>query len=263
MLSPDLSIILPSWRRPEMLARCLSSLAGGGHEMPWNVEVLVGLQDDDFDNYRDVPPIGGVRMLSIPEQHSLGAKMNVIAKEARGRFLMPLADDMVVTNSDWERNVVGGAHFAQSTGKMAHAVYPPHPDFTILPILPKAWVELAGFFAAPWFPYWFTDTWWDEIATMIGGRSPVDVGINQPDGNHTSGQPDLLLWISLFTRLRPLRIATAELIRGSRVPWELIARCEQRVAHIYHPDFIARWSQDDRRNSRYNEAAAAAVTMLA
>lgn len=260
---PWLSVILPTYRRPALLRRCLASLAVGG-AVPFGVEVLVGFQDDDETAIPDeVNAIPGMRALMIPEQVTLAEKVNAIAREARGDFLMSWADDMVIGDRLWPQTVVTALANTPHPGALNYALYPPNPDMTILPIVPRGWMAVTGWLAAPWFPYWFTDTWWDEIATMVCGRCPVDIGVSQPHGNLTSGQPDLLLWVHLFTRLRPLRIAQAQRIAGLwSIPWQRVAECEQRVAHLYERRFLDAWGTDAPRGGRYAEAKAAAEAIL-
>lgn len=247
-----LSVILPTYYRPALLKRALLSLLRPDGTPPEGVEILVGRQDDDFTTPEE---FAGVRYLAIPEQITLARKSNVLASYACGRWLVPFADDMVVSVPDWSERVIQAA---ESTKALVHLSLEGGGDFAYLPVVSREMINVDGWFCAPWFPYWFTDTWWDEIATMTWGRRAVDVGLHQPSGAKSSGQPDLLFWVHVFNRLRSQRVETAARLMGHAPSWDTIALCEQRVAHLYSPDFISAWGSPLSMDQRYQEAVAQA-----
>jgi len=60
------------------------------------------------------------------------------------------------------------------------------------------------------FPFWFTDTWLDEIALMLGRKAPVRVEW-KPQGQRgkTTRMRDLAFWAWVFEAARPERIEDA------------------------------------------------------
>ena len=85
--------------------------------------------------------------------------------------------------------------------------------------LPIGWavthkmVEKIGYFAVPYFPYWYHDTWLDEIARMTGRNFYADVNVTFPNGQgKTRGLRDVAFWATFFDLTRPLRKAIADKI---------------------------------------------------
>lgn len=79
------------------------------------------------------------------------------------------------------------------------------PDF--LAVTEKM-ASVLGYLMPTHFPFWFIDTWLDEVARMAGCmvRAPITVSM-RPEG--TRGMRDLAWWAEFFDRTRPLRHAEA------------------------------------------------------
>lgn len=264
-----LSVILPTLGRPQELRRAVKSLLGWRGRMPTGTELLVGFDESERDQ-ADLP-YEGVRCIVAPAALTLARKMNQLAAEARGEWLMPLANDMIVTALDWPERIFAVIDHLRSPA-ILHVDDPLHPGFTTLPILHRGQIEVSKFFAAPWFPFWFTDTWWDEIAEFLGNRIAIDIGLTNPEGRGKSHVlRDLKFWAEFFEATRPLRLQAAMAMLPPQEHHRIAVRARQaraKVAHIRHPSFIAEWEGKAEVSTpvldeRYTHAKAEAETFLA
>ena len=269
---PDISVLIPSRGRPDKLSRCLKSL--GVHD---NVEILVGTDDDDTSDY--LPAVNGYgRIYTAPRSETLGICINKLAAKATGTLLFCLGDDYVINAPDWPDRIVCAA------AKMPNGIgilYPRDPymtRFATLPIISRRTYESLGYYMAPYFPFWFIDTWLDEIAEFLGAKIEIDLDATLPDGKGlTHGLTDLYFWADFFEALRPLRvhdaINLARLAFDERSPQfqsfmtELPNRqrlCGAEVAHLRTPDFIQNWQgrADGAPSRHYSRVKAHAETLM-
>lgn len=70
-------------------------------------------------------------------------------------------------------------------------------------------VGRIGFYAAPWFPFWWHDTWLYEVGCMLGRLVLVDVSV-QPNPAKSRGVRDIKFWAELFECSRDMRRLMAE-----------------------------------------------------
>ena len=88
---------------------------------------------------------------------------------------------------------------------------PLHPLSPTYPLVTAAMIEELGFFFEPYTPYWFSDTWLDEIASMIACSLPLRPAVENPHGKgKTRHMRELPFWADWFNATRPRRIATAQ-----------------------------------------------------
>jgi GT2 family glycosyltransferase len=96
--APDVSVIVTSRERREALVATLEALATQT-VAPSAYEVVVvddGSTDDTFEAVSALRPPYALRLLRHPEQRGIGAGRNTAIREARGRVLIFLSDDLLV-----------------------------------------------------------------------------------------------------------------------------------------------------------------------
>jgi GT2 family glycosyltransferase len=93
----DLSVIIPTYRRPEKLASCLRSLAAHSID-PDRFEVLVGLDGPDPQSHAAAESAWSSSQARLVvktcDRLGLNAVRNALLSDARGRFLVSLNDDV-------------------------------------------------------------------------------------------------------------------------------------------------------------------------
>jgi glycosyltransferase involved in cell wall biosynthesis len=96
---PDLSVIIPTYARPAKIAACVGALARQDLETT-RFEVLVGLDGADTDAERAIAAAwpgasaGALRVVECPRE-GYNAVRNRLLREARGRYLVSLNDDVL------------------------------------------------------------------------------------------------------------------------------------------------------------------------
>lgn len=84
-------------------------------------------------------------------------------------------------------------------------------------ILTKKYAEALVSYLPIWFPFWFSDTWRNEIYIMVFHKSmPIvrDLKIGGKRGK-THGLQDVEFWFDFFARTRPQRIKEAEVLANN------------------------------------------------
>lgn len=243
-----ISVLLPSRGRPESLLRAVSSFAHG------DVEVIVGLDGDDPTWPQALEAVAGkARILVQPRHESLPHLQNFLASQAKGDFLLPVPDDYVVEQEDWAARTMAAIDKLPNRLGIAFLNDPMYPGFTTFPVIPRRLVEMQGWLMAPFFPFLFTDTWWNEVAILSGCAAPADVTVRiLAETGHDHRYSELALWAGLFEALRPMRISLALDILAAigiepglhetcvRTLPQRIAACERIHADWHKPEFVAR-----------------------
>jgi hypothetical protein len=132
-----------------------------------------------------------------------------------------------------------------------------HPGHASFPLITRRMVDAVGFYVVPWFPFWWIDTWADEIGIMLGLRREIDAEVGQQEERGKShGLVDLPFWVEFFNGTRPLRARDA--INLARLAYpddprtvervmaalpQMIDLCVARTAHLSSPKFLAHWAE--------------------
>lgn len=250
-----ISVLIPYFREPEKLKPCIQSLiekAGGDDRS----EILIATDEDEPNRIGDIG-LMRLRVFTWPRPQTLGEKLNKLAKEAKGSILWFLSQDYEMTTEGWPEK------FRATVKTLPNGIgvlYPKdklHVDHAAYPIITRKMMDTVGYFMPAHFPYWFVDTWWDEIGIMLGIKHEIDVEVShQGERGKSHGLIDLAFWVEVFEATRHFRVAdTVKLLRvahaiaGNDPPpreamQELGQRaqiCAARVAHLAHPHFIKSW----------------------
>lgn len=276
--SPDISVLVPTRGRPENLARLLKSL--GRHA---SVEVIIGLDADDPYVPDYVAKIAEIApdypLIIVAQRHpTLGALINSLAAKSSGAWMAAVPDDYVLMTPDWPEKLL--ADCAQLPRRMG-VVYlndSLHPEFTAFPVISRFAYNAIGHYLNDSFPYWFGDTWWDEIGEMMGTKVESQVQVFAPAGKgKTHGLVDFPFWLEYFEATRRLRVEQAMLLaksafdpqdeRMKRMLAELPQRqahCAQRVAHLHNPKLQEAFGslQDAKPSEAYAAVKAKAEAYL-
>lgn len=265
-----MSVIIPSRGRPMGLLRAVRSCGNGA-------EVIVGLDDDDALEPKANEMLRGmshVFAVVMPRHKTLGALANALARRSRGQYLFFLADDYVIDEPDWVARLTDAASALPNRIGVLFPADPLHPGFPGQPIISRRVFDTLGYFMSPHFPFWFADTWWDEIGRMSGLLAGAGFSVHAPDGKgETHGMADLAFWVDFFERTRLLRVRDALKLGGmafkdwrARLAADVSSQqmCALRTEHLRDPIFLERWSKkgDAPPSERYLEAKADAERVL-
>ncbi len=208
------ALLLPTRGRAPSLRRAIDSVANTA-AAPDDVTVVVGIDEDDdatrelASHYRPRVPVlwsPGTRELT------LGRLWNRLAALPHDcDVLAMMTDDYVMQTPGWD------AQYRQAAAQMpegygtAWPADPLHaPDFCTLPVITRRMMERMGFFVPPWFPFWFHDTWLEEMGAFVGCRLPLQARVGAPGGRGaTQSMRDLAFWGTVFEATRRMRMRLA------------------------------------------------------
>jgi hypothetical protein len=213
-MNDRVALLLPSRRRPASLRRTVDSI-GATASRPDDVVAVIGVDDDDDEtlelvaHYRPRVPVVWSRG---PRELTLGRLWNRLGAAEHGCDVLAMFfDDYVMDTPGWDENYREAARRMPAGYGTAWPVDPIHPtNFCTAPVITRRMMERMGFFVPPWFPFWFHDTWLEEMGAFVACRQPLAARIVAPDGRGpTQNMRDLVFWASLFEATRPLRMNLA------------------------------------------------------
>jgi hypothetical protein len=208
------ALLLPSRRRPGNLRRAVDSI-GATATRPGDVVVVIGVDDDDDEtlelmaHYR---PRVRVIWSRGPRELTLGRLWNRLGRADHDCDVLAMfCDDYVMDTPGWDeiyRRAATLMPAGYGTAWPFDAIHP--PNFCTAPVITRRMMDRMGFFVPPWFPFWFYDTWLEEMGAFVACRLPLSARIVAPDGRGpTQNMRDLVFWASLFEATRPMRMNLA------------------------------------------------------
>lgn len=175
----------------------------------------VALDQDDETLHRY--QLDGSRCSRSVREDSLGAKYNraVRGANADASLFVLGVDDAYLASPGWDRVLLNAAsQFQDGVG----VVYcGPRKGAYCLPetmAVTRGWIEQVGYFMPEHFPFWWHDTWIDELARMTGRFVWADVawekyGASEVAGHKTTRMRGVKWWAKFFDDTRPERMAKA------------------------------------------------------
>lgn len=208
--------------RPDLLAETVREILGNVADED-AVRVVIAFDEDDNDTRRAVLGLIEDRRIvghEASREDALGAKYNRAYRIANEVWQEPGpdlfvvgCDDAAVTTPGWDRVLnEAAAEFPDGIGALYFGNNIPNV-FQPGIALTRGFVEAVGHFMQPHTPFWWHDTWADEIAQMIGRvvRLPVDMAV-RGRVDETRGARDIAFWARFFDEMRPERVETARKI---------------------------------------------------
>lgn len=211
-LPVNISVLIPTRKRPQLLSAVITAfdhLESGQNEISY----FIGFDEDDTETVEELKrmSISGDIFPTVYGQDvlTLGERWNILATEAAktSAIFVCHPDDSLPLTQGWDCSIVKSAHqypiFAWNdfvnpgmVGNMA---------FT------KEWLDRFGYLHAPYFPYWFSDTWAQEIYRFTTGKDVPIIPHLCCGGRRgdTTNMVDLDFWWGFFNATRPLRVNLA------------------------------------------------------
>ena len=216
-MNSRIALLLPSRGRPASLRRAIESISATAAK-PEQIVVVVGVDEDDRATIR----LASVYEPGVPVLWSIGAREKTLGRlwnrladvEHGCDVLAMLVDDYVMATSGWDEEY---RHAVARMPKGYGTAWPVDdlhvPDFCTAPVITRRMMQRMGFFVPPWFPFWFYDTWLEEMGAFVACRLTLAARIAAPDGRgSTLNMRDLAYWARLFEATRPMRMELASSI---------------------------------------------------
>lgn len=279
-----ISLCIATRGRPELLKETVRATAKNATRP--DTRIVIALDKDDPTSTGAAAAelseeLGdGVIVSIVDREDSLGAKYNRAQRACRADVYVVGCDDTVISTPGWDdiftqasKEFTDGAfllYFGENISKASFL-----PGIAISHRL----VELVGFFMQPHTPFWWHDTWADEIGHMIGriGTVSVDMEAVGPISD-TRGAREIAFWAEFFDVMRPRRVEAAKRIinaldeqpyRKRQLLGQLPKWCElfeTRNSNLRDPDQAQQWERkvafDAAPDDRYARLKQAAVTLM-
>lgn len=237
-----ITLCVPSRGRPEGCAGFVESALMLADD-PARVDILVGLDECDphLARYREIVPRAGAR-ISIGKRTNVNATFDRLMDEAEGEIVGWGADDLRVATQGWDSvttESVGAFGFwsphVNGHSARACAAYPfVSKDFE------RRIRAAQGFVTPPFFPFWFGDTWLDDLAMLLARRGHMAWRYDQSGNGLTRGMRDLRFWGDVFVAYRPARISAAVAIFGDERVRPMVEFIGSMVRFDLAPEVVAR-----------------------
>lgn len=164
-----ISLLLPSRKRPDILARMCESAYATASD-PSGVEIVVRYDDDDEESF-DLCPTRCAKIKG-PRIRKMTQYWNQCFEVCEGDVVCQANDDMVFTTFGWDTMVEEAFEEVPDKIMLAHGsdVYGHGSNFGPHAFVSRLWVETLGYFIPPHYSSDFGDAHINELANMIGRR---------------------------------------------------------------------------------------------
>lgn len=186
-------------------------LRSGAHDL----EFAFGFDSDD-ETRHDALSI--LRTDNLPIRNLVGSRgitrghiVNRIVRACRrdADVVTPLTDWTFPITPGWDDVLAQGAQ--QFPTRLTWWSCP-HIPGCVVPAIPRAWCEAAGWAISPEiFPFWWDDTWLEEVDAILSGGPclKLPASFAGTHGKTTRGR-DFAFWGRIFAGTRHMRIAQAD-----------------------------------------------------
>jgi len=191
LLKTDISVLLPTRGRTDILGRSLLSLADRAHDIS-RVEMLLAFDHDDTEsidyfNNNIAPNLTdrGARFTCLGFERlgyiRLNEYLNSLASYAQGHWLFFWGDDAVMESDDWDLRITEVDGF-RVLRMPTHNCHP----YAIFPIVPRKWYEMFGYLS----PHQLTDSWISQVGYLIDRIHNIDVQVTHDRFDITGNNND-------------------------------------------------------------------------
>ena len=251
----SISLCIPTRGRPGLFREATLEILGNSELS--ETRVVLGIDTDDAESIAAAGSEEIVRNKQIivstaSREDSLGAKYNRVAAARPADIYVLWADDAVILTKGWDRTIEDAARlFPDGMGVIYFGEIPGILQTGIA--VTHKFAQKMGFFCVPYFPFWWHDTWVDEIARMTDRIVNVNVAakcLTELKGT-SRGVREIAWWGNFFESTRPQRIQAANAIieEGTDPPYRKL-----RLRQIM-PDVVTFLSH---RNSKCTNPVSAA-----
>ncbi len=210
-----ISVCIPTRNRPRLISACLTALdefSSGQNEVVY----VVGIDSDDQASLPLLQSLQSrinLRIVIFSDNViSGGLRWNALCAYEKADAYSAQIDDAFPISPFWDATI---GSIAKNQEAFSWHV-PGYVNDALFPIATQAWIDKAGFFLAPHFPYWFCDTWFAEVVRYVRNEQVFmsqSLALYSKE-DETIGFRDLDFWWGFFNATRVLRLADAMRISG-------------------------------------------------
>jgi glycosyltransferase involved in cell wall biosynthesis len=237
-----ISVCIPTRNRPRLISACLTTLdelSSGQNDVVY----VVGIDPDDQASLPVLQSLKSrinIRIVVFGDNViSGGLRWNALCANEKADAYSAQIDDAFPISPFWDASIASIAMHHEAFSWLA----PVYPSSVLNPVATQAWIEKAGYFIAPHFPYWFNDTWFAEVVRYVRNEQVFmshSLALYSKE-EETIGFRDLDFWWGFFNATRVLRLADAMRISGFSGSQEDFAESRQEwIGHDLRRDLYHR-----------------------
>jgi len=243
-----IAVCIPTRGRPELLKATVDNLLATSTLK--STRIVIGADEDDANILR----LPSMKVLTSvkPREDTMGEKWTRCANAVpKADLYVQWCDDTILTTMGWDwimrdayKPFGSRAGFLYFAGNIQGALA---PGIAVT----RKFIDIAGYFTPPYFPFWWCDTWLDEIARFSGHilHLPIEGKLLQGGKNTSRGLKEIAFWADFFQKTRWMRKDIAQRILMGDPRWR-------------HRQMLAFWpeleKQLDARDSRCRDPNTAA-----
>lgn len=225
-----------------------------------DTKFVIGIDEDEKELYANSKLRTDERTIwsCEPREDSLGAKFNRCQRVAAEQlpdaewFIMGV-DDLAIQTIAWDVNIGQLAeHYPDGIGCINFGRQWNEPGMPAFQALSRKYIELNEFFMAPFFPFWWHDTWNLEVSRMIGRDCFLDIEVRYPQREPMTPRRDISFWALYFDLTRPARVQRAReiIVKHLDDPPFLKYQLMQRIEHNTPASPIPLVAEFEQKNAR-------------
>ncbi len=216
-----ISILLPTRGRPEYLTNVFGSIEETTKDKN-SIDVWVYVDDDDvitrkyinddlFGNYGfEITWFLGKRT------RTMGEMMNTLRQKCTTNpgIYTPIPDDYLFITEHWDDIVREAFNSYPDRIALAYAEDPmAGPNQVTFAWVSAEWANVLGRYHTEFFPFWYDDSWLDQVAQMAQRKVKLDIRMEPQGGKgKTNRMRNLLFWQKFFNNTLDDRIQDAKLL---------------------------------------------------
>lgn len=181
-MRPKISILHPSYKRPELARKCYNLWMDNALDRNQIEYILcVAESDPEYQKYRELFAATSAIVVR-EERNGLINQVNRAAKYAMGNILIAVSDDFACEPA-WDELL-----FEALDGKedyLAKTQDGAQPWIITLPIMDRKYYNARGYIYHPTTKHMFCDTWITHEAHLMG--KVVDLNLKFPHNHYTTG----------------------------------------------------------------------------
>lgn len=203
------SLCIASRGRPELLVQAVWDALDKTERS--DTKIVVALDSDDPKGSPHGMPEDPRIIISIGEREdSLGAKYNRCASIAPADLYVLWSDDIKFKEHGWDEQLFKAEQSFQDNIGVVYFGSLPNVFQPGMAVTHK-FMEAVGFFCPPYFPYWWHDTWIDEVGSLSGRiiHAYINVAVLQDLKGKSRGVREIEFWAKFFDETRQMRVDAA------------------------------------------------------
>lgn len=215
-----LSIVITTRNRPHLLVPTVRTTMRNLRNKNTSIVVMHDADDTKTEAVKPQLERMGVKVLTVPRPKSFGTKFNIGCAAEPGDIYLAMVDYAPWITRDFDQKVIEASTiypdgYSFLLNRRCNLTFP-----TLNAITHKLYEKMGGFYPE-FYPYWFVDHHWLDVAEMTGRAVYVDIDCDRSPRREVPGKPwttnkrETWLWAILFDALRGEREDQAKALINS------------------------------------------------